>query len=148
MTTHSKKTLTLCYAIEGLPASELATDLSLLASSFNLDFNELRGVNTRRCEEVFHPLQDWSPCDWATAMAGECGEACNKVKKLRRLDGADAALDTEAKREELKGEIAKELADLVIYADLLAARLGINLGSAVIEKFNAVSEERGSTHTL
>lgn len=148
MTIHSKKTLTLCYAIEALPPSGAATDLSILASSFNLDFNELRGANVRRCEEVFHPLTDWSPTDWATAMAGECGEACNEVKKLRRLDGADNEQDEPAKREELKTKIGKELADLVIYADLLAARLGINLGSAVIEKFNEVSAKRGSTFTL
>lgn len=77
-------------------------------------------------------------------MAGETGEACNKIKKLRRLDGADAGLDTEKRREDLRQEIGKELADVVIYADLLAARLGISLGAYVRGKFNQVSRERGS----
>ncbi len=34
----------------------------------------------------------------------------------------------------------KELADIQIYLDILAFRLGINLGKAVIKKFNEVSE--------
>lgn len=33
---------------------------------------------------------------------------------------------------------------MVIYLDLLTARMGINLASAVIEKFNDVSIETGS----
>lgn len=109
-----------------------------------LKFRELRAANWKRCESVFHPVKDWSPTDWATAMAGECGEACNFVKKLRRLDGADASLDSEAQRYALTEAIAKELADLVTYADLLAARLGIDLGAAVVDKFNEISERRGS----
>jgi NTP pyrophosphatase (non-canonical NTP hydrolase) len=40
--------------------------------------------------------------------------------------------------------IAQELADTVLYADLLAARLGINLGEAIRDKFNIVSERMGS----
>ena len=75
-------------------------------------------------------------------MAGECGEACNEVKKLRRLDGADSGCDTQ--RKVLRKKIGRELADLVIYADLLAARLRIDLGKEVVGKFNEVSENRGS----
>ncbi len=98
-----------------------------------LDFDLLRNSNVRRCEDVFHPLISWSPTDWACAMAGECGEACNLVKKMRR---GETVPDQ---------EIAAELADLVIYADLLAARLGINLGEAIVRKFDAVSRRRGSS---
>jgi len=113
-----------------------------------LQFEKLREANVKRCEDVFHPLDSWSPTDWATAMAGECGEACNNIKKLRRLDGADQELDTELNRQRLIYETASELADLVIYTDLLAARLGIDLGYAVTRKFNEVSEKCGSKFTL
>ena len=65
-------------------------------------------------------------------MAGETGEACNLIKKLRR---------GEAVRPETIGE---EIADVVIYADLLAARLGLDLGECVRAKFNLVSVKRGS----
>ena len=102
----------------------------------NLTFNQLRGTNIARCEEVFLPLDAWSPTDWACAMAGETGEACNLIKKLRRGENIKAR------------EIGDELADIVIYADLLAARLGLDLGEAIRHKFNATSLARGSKHTL
>lgn len=94
------------------------------------------------------PLQSWSPAEWACAAAGECGEACNAVKKLRRLeDGTNTAKDPQTEEEAL-GAIAGELADTVIYIDLLAARLGIDLGAAVRDKFNAVSRLRNSGFRL
>lgn len=102
------------------------------ASLDNLRFDEFRRVNVIRCEQAFHPLEEWSPTDWATAMGGECGEALNLIKKLRR--GEVVSSD----------HIAAELADLVTYADLLAARLGIDLGAAVRRKFNEVSGRKGS----
>ena len=113
-----------------------------------LGFDELREANITRCEEVFHALNNWSPTDWACAFAGETGEACNKVKKLRRLDGADSGQDTPEARATLIEQIGEEIADAIIYADLLAARLGIYLSVVVVKKFNAVSHARGSAVLL
>lgn len=74
------------------------------------------------------------------ATAGECGEVCNAVKKLRRLaDGTNTAKDPQTEAEAII-QIGKELADMIIYADLLAARLNINLSSAIVSKFNEVSD--------
>jgi NTP pyrophosphatase (non-canonical NTP hydrolase) len=101
-----------------------------------LDFTVLRWANVTRCEVAFHPLEDWSPTDWMTAVAGEVGEAANYIKKMRRGE----PIATEA--------IAKELADAVIYIDLLAARLGIDLGDAVVDKFNEVSDRVSSSIRL
>lgn len=98
----------------------------------SLSLGYIREVNVARCEEVFHPLDDWTPTDWALAMIGEAGEVCNEVKKLKRGDG-----DVQ--------RIASELADVILYIDLLAARLGINLSKAVFRKFNAVSRKRGAS---
>jgi NTP pyrophosphatase (non-canonical NTP hydrolase) len=97
-----------------------------------LSFHRLAIANRQRCEEVFYPLDSWSPTDWATAMAGECGEACNLIKKMRL--GQDIDLK----------EVGAELADLVIYVDLLASRLGLDLENCLIEKFNQVSAKKGS----
>lgn len=97
-----------------------------------LSFGELRTANVQRCQDVFHEIDEWSPTDWACAAAGEMGEACNLIKKLRR--GEDVKTR----------DIAYEIADTVIYLDLLAVRLGINLGEAVREKFNIVSDRRDS----
>lgn len=77
----------------------------------------------------------WSPMDWGCALAGETGEACNLVKKLHRGEPGDHVnVD----------DIGRELADVICYADMLAARLGLNLGEFVRRKFNEVSVKRGS----
>jgi NTP pyrophosphatase (non-canonical NTP hydrolase) len=105
-----------------------------------LTFEELRVVDVERCDSaVWGPgnkLNDWSPTDWACALAGEVGEACNLIKKARR-DGRGYDLGRVL-------NIAKELADVIIYTDLLAARLEIDLGAAVRAKFNEVSQRVGS----
>ncbi len=95
-------------------------------------FNELRKANVGRCKGSFHGVGRWSPSDWSNAMAGECGEVCNLTKKLRRGENIPSEM------------IADEIADVIIYADLLAARLKINLDSAVKRKFNIVSKRVGS----
>lgn len=70
-------------------------------------------------------------------LAGEVGEACNVIKKLERerlgILGSRATVD----------ELADELADVVICADLIAMHYGINLEAAVARKFNATSEKVG-----
>lgn len=106
-----------------------------------LSFARLSDVNLQRCER-WHPngIESWSVSDWLMAMAGEAGEACNAGKKFRRLEDKlvgnhQYATDVE----QALAEIGKELADTVIYADLVAQRLGLNLGSLIIEKFNEVS---------
>lgn len=114
-----------------------------------LDFSTFRHANVMRCVESFHPIASWSPTDWANAMAGECGEACNIVKKIRRLQTyGDVLPHSTPGYVQLRIALAKELADTVTYADLLAARLGINLGMAVANKFNEVSDRVGSNIKL
>lgn len=71
---------------------------------------------------------EWSLADWSNALAGETGELCNWIKKIRRGDNIDLA------------EVGKELADIVIYADLLADKLGLSLSDCITSKFNEVSE--------
>jgi NTP pyrophosphatase (non-canonical NTP hydrolase) len=105
-----------------------------------LNFDRLRRYNVARCEEVFHPLHDWSPAEWGVALAGEVGEACNLIKKLRRYDDGTNTVKDPPNAGDCVEFIGDELADVVIYADLLAARLGIDLGKAVKKKFNSVSQ--------
>lgn len=70
-------------------------------------------------------------------LAGEVGEACNVIKKLERerlgILGSRATV----------GELADELADVLICADLVAMHYGIDLEAAVARKFNATSEKVG-----
>lgn len=116
----------------------------------SLTFDELRKQNVSRCEESFHPLSAWSPTDWACAMGGECGEALNATKKLKRIEteGIDSPANAGLSRTQLLMSIADEVADMVIYADLLLASIGQDLGAVVVDKFNRTSEKVRSSRRL
>lgn len=114
-----------------------------------LNFLTLAVTNLKRCENHFHKVTDWKPWEWSNAMAGECGEACNITKKMDRIWPSCEYKQNwnkpeDQRMEELKERLGKEIADVVIYADLLATSLGYNLGDLVIQKFNEKSDEIGS----
>jgi len=94
-----------------------------------LTFAAFRNINVRRCEAVFFPLEHWNVLEYAGAAAGELGEAANLAKKIHRGDAAVS-----------RDRLGEELADALVYIDLLAARAGIDLETALIRKFNAVSK--------
>lgn len=79
---------------------------------------------------------DWSPAQWLQAVVGELGEYANIRKKFERGD---------ITKEKFLELAAEELADVQVYLDLLAGQLGIDLGQATINKFNAVSNRVDST---
>lgn len=108
-----------------------------------LKFNELRSVNTSRCVR-WHPPEStpWTSADWSNAMCGEAGELANVIKKLRRHE-TGARNEGDPSVEELKKMAGAELADVVIYADLVAHHLGISLEDSIRAKFNKVSEKYG-----
>lgn len=110
-----------------------------------LDLDALRGANKARLPtfknakgEPAHSEpdgSDWKLSAWCNALTGEVGEAANLIKKIER---GDITLD------EARPALAKELADILTYLDLLAYRANVNLGGATIAKFNEVSERVGS----
>ena len=89
-----------------------------------------------------HPIDSWSLSDWAVALSGEVGEACNIVKKMKRIESGIANLDGGRTMRDYHSMLAMELADVFIYLDLLAERAGIDLPKVVIDKFNATSIKR------
>ena len=100
-----------------------------------ITLTQLRAANVSRCE-TFHAIGEWSETDYACALAGEVGELCNLIKKRRRGDDIPPAM------------LADEIADVLIYLDLLAARLGIQVDGAVVRKFNAWSVSKGLPQRL
>jgi len=84
-------------------------------------------------------MEDVSLLFRGVELGGEAGEALNVIKKLERerLGWRGSRATPE--------QLAEELADVVICADLIAMQpdLGIDLGAAVVAKFNATSEARG-----
>lgn len=113
-----------------------------------LTFNTLRAANEERLPTFKNRLglpahtepdgSDWSLAEWLQALIGEVGEYANLQKKIQRGDFAtkDPAV--------VKRMVADELADIQTYLDLLAFRNGVDLGQAVTNKFNEVSERVGS----
>lgn len=111
-----------------------------------LTFKTLREANRKRLPqfknakgELAHSKadgSDWSPAQWLQAVVGELGEYANLRKKYERGDIASHEFYLNAR---------KELADIVIYLDILAAQLGIDLSTAIIDKFNEVSVRVSST---
>lgn len=118
-----------------------------------LTFREVTAANVARCDH-WHKggLGDWSVADWAVAMAGEAGEVCNAVKKLRRIEDEIANISDPDRqlstRAEAVKKIGEELADTFLYLNLLAVRLGIDLPTEVVAKFNATSERYGFPERL
>jgi NTP pyrophosphatase (non-canonical NTP hydrolase) len=93
-------------------------------------------------------IADWSINDWLVATGGELGEAMNVAKKLRRIEDNIANESGDPARhvtsvEEATDLLAEELADTLSYLVLVAARAGIDLNQATIDKFNTVSERYG-----
>ena len=109
-----------------------------------LKFSDLRAANIRRLPlfknskgEHAHSEpdgSDWKLSAWSNACLSELGEAGNLIKKIER---GDTTL------EDVRRKLGKEFADTLIYLDLLAFRAGIDLGQAVIDKFNEVSQRIG-----
>lgn len=116
-----------------------------------LGFRELHSKNVLRAGR-WHPGfpadQDWTLGDWGNAMAGEAGEACNIIKKVRRIETAKQRRATEDDAGQLIHALGKELADVIIYADLIAEIIGIDLGEYVRGKFNDVSHQYGFPEKL
>lgn len=103
----------------------------------------------------WHPagLHEWSALEWAGAMAGEAGEACNAAKKLKRIEsGAKNINEPSRSLTDLRvarEQVAKEVADTIIYGLLLMAAVGVKDPSQVVrEVFNKKSEEYGFPERL
>ena len=112
-----------------------------------LSFAQLREVNMTRCAR-WHPrgLNEWSLSDWGVATAGEMGEALNVVKKLNRE--RDMIAGNSLSEQQLRDQLADELADVAIYLDIMAASEGIDLAAAIARKFNRTSEKVGFPERL
>jgi NTP pyrophosphatase (non-canonical NTP hydrolase) len=99
--------------------------------------DKLRVANNTRQVQWENAQDKLSLSYLGNAIAGEVGEACNVIKKLEReqlgLRGSRASV----------ADLADELADVIIYIDILASRCNIDLDEAIKSKFNKTSEKYG-----
>lgn len=129
--------------------SRAESDLFTRCSAQELSFARLRDANVSRCKRWHQSergLNEWSLSDWFTATMGELGEAANIAKKLNRE--RDGITGNSVSEELLRMQLADELADTLIYLDILAASEGIDLAAAVVAKFNRTSEKVGFPERL
>lgn len=112
----------------------------------DLRLSELRAANVER-QRDFPGSSSWRLVHWSNALAGEVGEVCNLVKKVDRGDFGKVyvwgVLPGAADR-----PLSDEIADVLIYLDLLCLYARIDLADAVRQKFNRRSEEIGSAVRL
>lgn len=107
-----------------------------------MTFDSLAKANSE-CAKQWNPAGTPVPLIFSLVeLAGEAGEACNIGKKIARTELGLAGGVTDIQ------PLIDELADVVICADLVARKLGINLGAAVARKFNETSRKRGFTVSL
>lgn len=109
--------------------------------------DSIRRLNRERCDRWHPPTgDDWTLGDWSNAFMGEAGELANVVKKLRRHQSGHATSYNTPEADELRGRFAEEVADVLLYLDLLAWKAGIepdHLLGALRSKFNLVSRAQG-----
>lgn len=92
-------------------------------------------------------LESWSPQDWACAMAGEAGELCNVIKKMRRVEGEIVSANN-PEADELIAMARQEIGDTFAYLDLLCQRLGLDMYDCISHTFNRISEREGFPERL
>lgn len=114
----------------------------------SLQFREFMNANVSRMQRWHGENDPWVLSDWSNALAGEAGEACNVVKKIRRIDTGIGAKRVKKTRNELLMDLGEELADVLHYVFLTANHAGLDLEKFVIEKFNKVSEAEGFPERL
>ena len=96
-----------------------------------LTVDKLRTRSVKRATR-YDNNEQFNLAHWAIALGAEVGDVLNLIKKTRR--GDHISLE----------EIGKELASVVIYADLMASHLGLKLDKLIQQKFNEVSDRIGS----
>ena len=94
-------------------------------------FRNAKGELSHPTKDGEAPGGDWSDADWFVALTGELGELGDLMKKVRRGD---------LTKEEAQADLGREIADVMTYLDILAFRLGVDVGKATVAKFNEVSE--------
>lgn len=132
----------------------VAAQATSVEAGTKLGFAELRSANLLRAREWNPTGKDLGGPFAACELSGEVGEAIEAMSAALGLAMAAGSICNATKKAERAAagiaggvadriDLARELADVVICADLVAMRLRVDLGAAVVEKFNLTSRERG-----
>jgi NTP pyrophosphatase (non-canonical NTP hydrolase) len=106
-----------------------------------LTFEEFSKANRARCEaatgfdEPLNGTSTYTLEHWALTICEEAGEVAAAVMGVSGKKRSKSHLTDK--------DVAFELADVVTYCDLLAQRLGFDLGKVLAAKFDKVSDRIG-----
>lgn len=114
----------------------------------DLTFRQFQRINVDRCDIWHGEGENWLNVDWSNAIAGEAGELCNIVKKIRRLETNAVHLEQENDIDKLTEKALDEIADVVIYCGLAAHHFGADFEEIIRSKFNRSSEKFGFKHRI
>ena len=92
--------------------------------------------NFRRQLDDFEDCVEWGADEYALAAAGPVGFIGHLLTRAKMGDALNHS------------EVFEEIADAVVYLDLLCTSLGGSLDQVIAKKFNATSEEVDSGITL
>src|ERR1700681_546745 len=105
----------------------------------SLTFDALREANVTRLLELKdskgEKARELSTPAWCMAALAKFGLVANL---LHQVDRGTYEI------EDIRQELANELADCVTYLDILAYKAGVDLGEATARKWNATSKRSGS----
>lgn len=103
-----------------------------------MTFEKFQALNARRELEAqkYEKCRSWGIAQWTLALAGEVGELANFVKKIERGDYSD-------KDPYVRKQIAKELADIITYADLIYTKLEMQTEVELMDKFEEINQRIG-----
>lgn len=122
-----------------------------------LDLKLVQEISISRAKRWHNgDINSWSTLEWAGAMAGEAGEACNAAKKLKRIEDKIKNINLDfgrnlTERSDAYRQVVQEVADTILYGVLVAASVGCvgdKFEAVVREVFNKKSEEYGFPEVL
>jgi NTP pyrophosphatase (non-canonical NTP hydrolase) len=118
-----------------------------------MELGDISKINRARCERWHSGGGEWVASDWGNALAGETGELCNVIKKVRRHETHVDRIATGQSYntppiEELRTKIRDEIADVFLYLDLVANHFDLSLEECIFPKFNQVSKIQGFPERL
>lgn len=114
----------------------------------NFNWKRFSALNAQRCEspDGYNDKRgNWTIFEWLAKAAGEMGEVLEAEKKVQRVERAPPSgpIDLPALKAKGRKALFYEIADVVIYLDLVCSFLGVSLPELVIDKFNKKSAELG-----
>lgn len=120
----------------------------------NFNWKRFSALNARRCEspDGFNDKRgNWTIFEWLAKAAGEMGEVLDAEKKAQRVlrnhsgsvTFSGAVTEKDALLAKGRKALYYEIADVVIYLDLVCTFLGVSLPELVVDKFNKKSAELG-----